>query len=91
LSIPLLFVGGLSLSRQDHWCNSPNDFITNVWRTRLVRSIALLRRAILAERIAVFNVEMERLEGHGPGALPAHAKATDFHRKRDGGSLVERP
>ena len=56
------------MSRQDRWCRSANDIVIDAWR------YARYLGRTPAERIAVFNVEMERLERHGARALRAHAK-----------------
>jgi len=55
------------MSREERWCKSANDIVVDAWRyaRRLGRTAA--------ERVAVFNVEMERLERHGAGALRARA------------------
>jgi hypothetical protein len=56
------------MSREDRWCESANQIVIDFWRyaRRLGRTTA--------ERMAVFNVEMERLQRHRAGALRAHAK-----------------
>jgi hypothetical protein len=55
------------MSRQDRWCKGANDIVIDAWRY----ARCLGRTA--AERIEVFNVEMERLERRGAGAVRAHA------------------
>lgn len=56
------------MTRQDHWCKDANDIVIDIWRyaRRLGRTTA--------ERIAVFNVEVGRLERRGAGAARSHAK-----------------
>ena len=56
------------MSREERWCKSANDIVVDAWRyaRRLGRTAA--------ERVAVFNVEMERLERHGASPLRARAK-----------------
>ena len=56
------------MTRRDHWCKDANDIVIDIWRyaRRLGRTTA--------ERIAVFDVEMERLERRGAAAARSHAK-----------------
>jgi hypothetical protein len=56
------------MSRQDRWCRSANDIVIDAWR------YARYLGRTPAERIAVFNVEMERLERRGADAIRSHAK-----------------
>jgi hypothetical protein len=56
------------MRRRDRWCRDANDIVIDIWRyaRRLGRTTA--------ERIAVFEVEMERLERRGADATRSHAK-----------------
>jgi hypothetical protein len=56
------------MSRQYRWCKGANDIVIDAWR--YARHLG----RTTAERIALFNVEMEQLERHGVSALRAHAK-----------------
>jgi hypothetical protein len=56
------------MRRRHHWCKDANDIVIGIWRyaRRLGRTTA--------EHIAVFNVEMERLQRRGADAVRSHAK-----------------
>jgi hypothetical protein len=56
------------MSRQDRWCKSANEIVIDAWR--YVHRLGRTR----AERIAIFNVEMERLERRGADAVRTLAK-----------------
>ena len=56
------------MSRQDRWCKSANDTVIEAWRC--ARHLS----RTTAERIAIFNVEMEQLERRGAAAVRSRAK-----------------
>ena len=56
------------MTRRDYWCKDANDTVIDIWR------YARRLGHTTAERIAVFNVEMERLERRGAAAARSHAK-----------------
>jgi hypothetical protein len=56
------------MSRQDRWCKSANDTVIDAWR------YACHLSRTTAERIAIFNVEMEQLERRGAAPVRSRAK-----------------
>jgi hypothetical protein len=79
-------VEGVPMSCQDRWCKSANDIVIDAWR------YARHLDRTTAERFAVFNVEMERLERRGADGIRSHAKnAGDFDQSHDCGPAAENP
>ena len=65
------------MTRRDHnsWCTAANDIVIGAWR--YARHLGCTS----AERIAVFNVEMERLLRCGANAIHADAKTQLYCRE----------
>jgi hypothetical protein len=72
-----LSYGGLPVSRRDHnsWCTAANDIVIGAWR--YARHLGCTS----AERIAVFNVEMERLLRCSANAIHSDAETRLYCRE----------